>query len=90
MKESNLALGSLATRHVGLSGLPAMVLLLHLDRGLSAYLEPQAQRHEPVRTETSNTSTNINVNILVQIQIQKQNISGLGLVSISQAPSSKI
>ena len=73
MKESNLALGSLATRHVGLSGLRAMGLLLHLDRGLSAYLEPQAQRHEPVWTKTTNNSTNINVNILVQMQIQIQN-----------------
>ena len=59
MKESNLALGSLATRHVGLSGLRAMGLLLHLDRGLSAYLVPQAQRHETVWTKTTNTSTNI-------------------------------
>ena len=75
MKESNLALGSLATRHVGLSVLRAMGLLLHLDLGLSAYLEPQAQRHEPVWTKTTNTSTNINVNILVQIQLQIQNKS---------------
>ena len=67
-----LGIGSLATRHVGLSGLRAMGLLLHLDLGLSAYLEPQAQRHEPVWTKTTNTSTNINVNILVQIQIRIQ------------------